>query len=265
MDNHLTELPNKKLAGFQQQTHKNSLIVAQSLHSTEKELIEAFTSHELIHVLVERNQESASVEFRNLIFRCVSICSIKNKPDELTLSVLWDYTKKNLSNYTLKEIEKAVIFNQSGQLADTIDHFHVFDIAFFSKVMDLWLILKNQTRNRIAALLPKPKDPELETPEQRYQGLLNYINLNQKFPEFWAWEAVFKHMEDVGVINESLESKRLLFNEIKVKLEVKQEMDLMNVADFIERERITSGLTDRVIAECRKITVQKYLSHLITT
>jgi hypothetical protein len=70
-------------------------------------------------------------------------------------------------------------------------------------------------------------------------------------------------MENVGVINESLESKRLLFNEVKARLKAKQEIELLSIADFIERDKIVSTLDDRAVTECRKIIVQKYLSYLI--
>ena len=227
--------------------------------------MDAMTGDITIGKHLEIKPSDAEKMFKQLIAYGVGTCGVNTAPDAITIGNLNEYVFGQLKNYTFEEVQRAIYFNATGEFQTKVKPYNLFDVNFLSDVMTEWLILKNQTRNRIAALLPKPKEPELETHEQRYQGLLNYINLNQKFPEFWAWEAVFKHMEDVGVINESLISKRLLFNEIKVKLEVKQEMDLMNVADFIERERITSGLTDRVIAECRKITVQKYLSHLITT
>lgn len=237
--------------------------MAQSLHSTEKELIEAFANHELISVAAQKNEQIASVDFRKIIFRCAVICSIKNRPDELTLSVLWDYTKKNLSNYTFKEIEKAFIFNQSGQLTETIEHFQAFDLAFFSKVMELWLILKTQTRNRITALLPKPKEPEPETPENRFQGLLNYINVNKKFPDFWSWEPVFDHMEKEGLIKDTDDEKRAIWKAVKSEFEMKLEMELLTVADFIERSKMKEELPERVANEYRKRRIVKNLSYLI--
>lgn len=237
----------------------------QSLHSTEKELVEAFTKYELISVAIERNEEIASIDFRKIIFRCASICSIKNKPDELTISVLWDYTKKNLMSYTFKEIEKAVIFNQSGQLADTIEHFQVFDLAFFTKVMELWLILKTQTRSRIAALLPKPKESEPETPEQKYQGLLNYINKNQSFPDHWAWLQVWDYMESNGLIKDSEEEKRAIWKAVKSEMEMSHEMEMMTVTDFIERTKLKEELPEKAANEYRKKRIIKNLSYLITS
>lgn len=237
--------------------------MAQSLHSTEKELVEAFTKHELISVAIERNEEIASIDFRKIVFRCASICSIKNKPDELTISVLWDYTKKNLMNYTFKEIEKAVIFNQSGQLPETIEHFHVFDLAFFTKVMELWLILKTQTRSRIAALLPKPKESDPETPEQLYQGLLNYINKNQDFPFSWAWLPVWNHMESKGLIKDSEEEKKAIWRAVKSEMEMKYELEIMSVPDFIERTKLKEQLPERAAEEYRKRRIVKNLNYLI--
>lgn len=239
---------------------------------TDIEVIRSFTEDNIISIEMGKllpteqesaMQQSAQAKFRSLILRCVVACSIKTQPDEYTVALLWNYVSKSLSTCTFKEIETAVVYNAAGKLEQRVEHFQVFDLTFLSGVMDEWFILKSKTRNRVAALLPKPKEAEPETPETLYQGLLNYINKNNSFPEFWAWNDVYQHMDENDLIPQTNAEKTELFKEIEAKFRVKMELDLMEIRDFIERDALKSGHTERVKAECRKLTIQQNLSYLL--
>ena len=241
--------------------------------STDIEVIKSFTSDPIISIdcgkLADQKEivksiDSAQAKFRSLLLRCVVACSIKEHPDEYTISLLWNYVSRDLSTCTFKEIETAVVYNATGRLEKRIEHFQVFDLAFLSQIMDQWFILKSQTRQKIAGLLPKENQIHIESPEQRYQGLLNFINKNQSFPEFWSWNEVYSYMDSEGLIKDSNTEKKVMFTEIETKMRVKMELEMMEIRDFIERDRHQSGHIDRVKAECRKQTIIKNLTYLIT-
>lgn len=234
----------------------------QSLRSQEREVIEAFANHELIGTIKKSNPDAIVGMFRKLVARCLIICSIKNEVDELTLSVMWDVVQKNYGNYTFQEIERAVIFNQSGKLDQRIDHFQAFDIQFLSSVMDLWLILKTRTRQRVAALLPSTKIVE-PSPETLYDGLCDYVQKNKSFPIAWNWTAVYSHMEECLMIPESNDDKRMVFDTVSAKENDEMELKLLSVSDFIQRQKLMDGLEDRIKSECRKVLAVKHLKHLL--
>lgn len=252
----------KDLAGFQRESLQNSLIVAQSLQSQEKEVIEAFANHELIGSIKKSNPEAIAGLFRKLIARCLVICSIKNDVDELTMSVLFDYTLKHYGNYTFQEIEKAVIYNQSGDFPQRIEHFQAFDILFLSSIMEQWLILKTKTRQRVSALLP-PVIHTPETPESIYNGLVGYVQKHKEFPHSWNWTTVYQFMEEDLQIPETNAEKREIMDKIRKKETDKLELELMTVVGFIEREKKKDELEEKIKILCRKELVIKHLSHLI--
>jgi hypothetical protein len=243
---------------------QNFLVVEGSLQLTEKEIIKSFIDHELIGVIEKENPAHAEGIFRTLILKCTTIAAIKNDKvmDELTISLLWNYVLKHYNNYTFAEIEKAVTYNESGHLDERVEHFHSFSLNYLSRVMGNWLALKNRTRQRIETLLPPPIIKP-ETNESLYQGLLNFINANKKFPEMWAWSKVYQHMDECLMISESNDEKRAVFEKVKAKINKEIEMELLSVKGFIEREGILDGAEDRAKVECRKQLIIKHLSHLI--
>jgi len=207
---------------------------------------------------------NAEKMFKDLVAYGVGTCGVNTAPDAITMGNLNEYVFSQLKNYTFEEVKRAIYFNASGEFPEKIKPYNLFDVIFLSDVMTQWLILKTQTRNRITALLPKPKESEPETPQSLYQGLLNYINKNQEFPFSWAWEAVFNHMDKEGLIKDTEEEKRTIWKAVKSELEMKLEMDLLTVADFIERSKLKDELPERVANEYRKRRIVKNLQYLIT-
>jgi len=225
-------------------------------------MIESVVGHELIDAIYKSRPATVQELFRKLIGKCLVIASIKNEVDESTMGVLYEYTLKNYSMYTFQEIEKAITYNESGMLDERVEHFHSFSLNYLSRVMGNWLVLKNRTRQRIAALLP-PVTVKEPTPDDLYQGLLNFINLNNSFPEVWAWSKVYQYMEECLMISESNDEKRAIYEIAKAKENQKAEFELLSVTDFIQRAAITDSLEDRIKVECRKQLVTKHLKHLL--
>lgn len=203
--------------------------------------------------------------FKDLVAYGVGTCGVNTEPDLLTKGNLREYVFNQLKNYTFEEVKRAIYFNASGEFPEKIKPYNLFDVIFLSDVMTQYLILKTKTRQRVAALLPKPKEPEPETPENRFQGLLNYINVNKKFPDFWSWEPVFDHMEKEGLIKDTDDEKRAIWKAVKSEFEMKLEMELLTVADFIERSKMKEELPERVANEYRKRRIVKNLQYLINS
>lgn len=235
---------------------------------TDREVIDSFTTDSVISIVcgklapnihMAQMQEEAQNKFRQLVERCVVICSIKAEPDEYTLGLLWNYASRELSLCTFKEIETAVIFNQSNQYDKRVDHFQVFDLAFLSQVMEQWFILKNKTRNKIAGLLPAKETKPTETPKDRYLGLVKYFKEKSEFPTFWPWEEVYKYMSENDLITSTVAEKNKLFAEVDERLRDQMAVESLKLSDQIDRNRLASGHKERVILECQKITVQNHI------
>ena len=265
MENQLQTISRSELAGFQSKALETFLSVKSQLSSLEVAVMEAMTNDITIGMHHERKPFHAQTLFKELIAYGSSTCGVNTEPDRYTMGNLNTYVFSQLKNYTFEEIKRAIYFNAAGEFPERIPHYNLFDMEFLSKVMTEWLIIKNKTRNKITELLPKPKDPQPETNEQRFQGLLNYITVNNKFPDFWAWIQVWEHMEESGLIRDSEEEKKALWKKVKSELEAKLELELLSVPDFIERSNLKDGLQERVVNEYRRLRIVKNLSYLIDT
>lgn len=214
--------------------------------------------------MVKSEDPSLSVHFRKMCSVCMVVSGIKVREDEeaidqVTEKFLFDYITKHYGNYTFLEIEKAFYFNSIGKLDHRIEHFGSFDTTFVSKVLTEWLVLKNRTRQRISSLLPPPESVKVPTPEESYNGLLAYCQKNGDFPVFWSWSLVYQHMEEMLMIEMSLEEKRELYDAAIHRLKNKLELDLLNVKDTKELNERRNSIPEDAKLECRKILVQKYL------
>lgn len=218
-------------------------------------------------ITIGKHNEIKPFNAEKLLKETLTYCSITSginaAIDPVTAANFREYFFSDLKNYTFEEVKRAVYFNATGEFPERINPFNLFDVNFLSSVMTEWLILKTQTRTRIAALLPKPKDPEPETDQQRYQGLLNYINSNGSFPDFWSWVQVWDYMSANGLIKDSEEEKKALWKKVKSELEIKLELELLSVPDFIERTKLKEDLPERVTSEYRKRRIMNNLSHLL--
>lgn len=217
----------------------------------------------MICIIAKRNSEEAQTCFRKLIVNILSLCNISKIPDQINEGYLYKFITEGYGNYTFNEIEKAVYFNQARKLNKFHEHFQVLDVNFLSAIMTDWLILKTNTKQRIAALLP-PATIKLETNESLYQGLLNYININNAFPVMWAWSKVYQHMDYCCMISESNEEKRQIMSQVRAREKVAFELKQLQVADFIERSRLAEEFEEELKVNCRKELIIRRLEYLIT-
>lgn len=259
MENQIQEIRSVSLVGYQQEILKKSTIVESSLSKLEREVVQAVTAGEIICAVHMRNPEEAQEKFKTVIKRCAALCSVKTAPDEYTLSFLYKYLTQSCGNSTFEEVEKACYFNQSGQFGDRINHYDAFDVNFLSQVMEQWLIVKTKTRQRIAALLPPPPPPVEQTPQECYNGLVEYLKKNAgEFPEFWSWGKVFLHMDEQLMIEMSEEQRYDFRDQVSDELEKNLELRAFNMPAK-EYQRELSEMLDTVKSECRKRLVKKFI------
>jgi hypothetical protein len=229
----------------------------------ETQLLEAITCDITIGKHNEIKPFNAEKLLKETIAYCAVTSGVTKVADMVTAANLREYFFSELKNFTFEEVKRAVYFNSIGEYPERIITYDLFDVSFLSKVMTEWLILKTKTRQRVATLLPKPKESEPETPQSLYQGLLNYINKNQEFPFSWAWEPVFNYMDKEGLIKDTDEEKRTIWKAVKTEFESKLELELMDVKDFIERSKLKEELPERCANEYRKRRIVKNLSYLL--
>lgn len=220
---------------------------------------EAMTKNPTIGSLIRKNEQVARNRFKETIAAIAVASGSREVPDQILLSMLWEYFQQKLIGYTFEDIKLAFVMNASGELDQRVQHFQLIDLNFISQVMDLYLEKKIQLSKRITALLPPPEPQQIETDEDCFNGLVAYVKKHGEMPTFWSWLRVFDHMEECLMIEETLESKRELFAKIYPKHQAKAELDILNARSAKERDDILENAKLQAQTECRKILIEKYL------
>lgn len=230
-----------------------------SLSREEIRQVEAMTQHPTIGRMLKLNEPLARKSFKETVAAIAVASGSREVPDQILLSLLWEYFEQKLIGFTFEDIRLAFVMNASGELDKRVEHYQLIDLNFISQVMDLYLEKKIQLSKRITALLPPPEPEKIDSDEDSFNGLKAYVNKHGSMPTFWAWLRVFNYMEENLMIEETLESKRELFAKIYPKHQAKAEMDILNARSAKERDEIVEAAKLQAQTECRKILIEKYL------
>lgn len=230
-----------------------------SLSRQETLQAEAMTQHPTIGTLTQKNEPLARKTFKETVAAIAVASGSREVPDQILLSLLWEYFQQKLRGFTFEDIRLAFIMNASGELDQRVQHFQLIDLNFISQVMDLYLEKKIQLSKRITALLPPPEPVQLESDEDSFNGLVNYRKKHGEMPTFWAWKKVFNYMDECLMIEETMEQRRELFAKIYPKFQSKAELDILNARSAKERDEILEDAKVQAQTECRKTLIEKYL------
>lgn len=197
--------------------------------------------------------------FRDTLGTICAIAGIKETPDDILEGILWNYIKDYLQGFNFSDIELAAMMNAAGELLPKTEHFQLLDIAFLSGIMNKYLEKKREVLTRIKHLQPTPEPEIVETPEDSYNGLCQYVKKHGSFPEFWSWSKVYFHMDCEMMIEESGEYKLKLFAAEKERLEFQLEADILNMKSSNERREAREAIHGNAQMNCRKMMVKKWL------
>lgn len=234
----------------------------------ERKVVKAFSQSPTIRTILTEDRPALTAMLRTTLIRAMVISGIRSKDDQdekhkekldaVTEQFLFEYFTKDYANFTLVEIEKAFYLNSIGEW-ERVQHFGLFDTTFVSKVMEQWIILKSKTRQRMSALLPPKVEQKPPTPEESYNGLVAYVKKHGEFPKFWNYGIVYLYMEELLLIEASLEQKRELYEKELTRLENQLELDILNIRDTQELNRRRESIPEDAKLACRTIMVQRYL------
>lgn len=207
---------------------------------------------------IKADLKYAEYNWKAAISKINVICAIKEKPDEITLSLLFDCIVKDYSSLTWDEIFYAFIENQKGNLTKTHQHFGLIDLKFFCSVLNDYLQIRKTAVQEIEKQLTEPQ-PQTDSPESSYLYLVDYYTKNGDFPDYFSYNTTYSYMDENGMIPETNPEKSTIYDAVKHRLTNTIKLEELKIGDSIRRSTLWDNFEDRVKIECRKILVQKYI------
>lgn len=187
-----------------------------------------------------------------LVKTVCSFVGIKELPDMIVLSACWK-TLDHFRSFTKNNFIQAFEFNEAGIYENRSQHYNAFLPAYMSDVLNNYRSIRNKAQSdykkQLKALEP---EPEPTTPEQCYNGLIEFVKEHGEPPRFWDWNKSFQFMEESGLIQMTLEEKNQLFSKVKADIE-KMKSVATDLRELIEINKQLAG--DNLIKECRRIAV----------
>lgn len=102
-------------------------------------------------------------------------------------------------------------------------------------------------------------EPKTDTPEEQYLYLVDFYTKNGDFPDYFSYPKVYSYMDEAGMIPETNDEKKKLYEIVKHRLEQGVKLKELGLSNTVSRSMVWDGFEDKVKNECRKITVQKYI------
>jgi hypothetical protein len=198
--------------------------------------------------------EQYDISFGQAIgYVCISV-GIKTIPDEILYSSL----KRSFSYFdhvTPDEFQMAFELNSIGELGERIQHYQLFSVEFLSDVVKRYISMRDDTIVEFSRLC-EPTEAEFShnTPEEYYDRLLKYVTEKKEVPLFWNWQAVFRHMRDIGFVTEDDAWKKLFRDDVQKIIENEK------TVSFLKRVTMANQpFEDRVKEEYVKMKMRMYL------
>ena len=192
-----------------------------------------------------------------------------NLPDRYETGMFMDYTRENLSEFTLREIELAFNFYIANKLDFKDPVFQNFTLNFFENVM--------QSYKRLRMTIPRPEIqqalPEQTKPTKQEQDIIARNACLKRFQEykdhFDVWDfggACFKYIYRQGLIQISKEEAEQIKEQAARQLISEAQKDLLKkrpseIAAVVEA--IQAGNDEQVKIRAMKISLMNYFDQLI--
>ena len=251
-----------------------------NLSDTDKFIIEAKLSHPTISLVPFENHEEL---FRQLIAKMYVLYGIRpeNQNQDYEINVWLNYFRKHYSNFTFKEIQEAAELNLKGEFQkSTIAYHNYITLPFLTSLMSAYQQRKLksfQEFNRISASIQAPQLAAVPlTPQEHYQKIVEFIEINGTMPFAWKDPDVFDYLWSTRsspgtLVTETMEDMIKFKELIKIKNDAEVAKDvqeaLVGVSDKsarqVIRDRIEVRLEDKFVDHrARKEFVTNKLKHL---
>ena len=199
--------------------------------------------------------------FSKTIAHIVILRGIKSLPDDITFEGL-KRALQYFNQLTFSEINIAFELDNMRLLGDRVNHFGLFSVEFFTDVLIKFRDFSDSIFHeyRMKFEVEKPKEFIPQPDSVHYDSLVKYVEEKQMVPTFWAWQNVYQHMKDSGMITESQKWKDDFIARVKRSFENEKQIKELNGFKFG-----SETLKERVRAEYVRHKMQEILnlkSHL---
>lgn len=171
--------------------------------------------------------------FAKTIAHIAILRGIKSLPDEITYEGL----RRVLSYHnelTFSEINIAFELDNMRLLGERVNHFGLFSVEFFTDVLIKFRDFSDSIFHeyRMKFEVEKPKEFIPQPDNVYYDSLVKYVEEKQIVPTFWAWQNVYQHMKDSGMITESQKWKDDFIARVKRSFENEKQIKELNGFKF---------------------------------
>ena len=189
---------------------------------------------------------------------------IKKEPTSVELKPLVEFLDKKFKDFGIDEVHEAFEKAVAGELDVDVEHYQSYDLIYVSKILIAYRKFRGkvlqewdrqQTKKQVEQVMnAKSTDKEL------HDALVEFIKENKKIPTNWDWSGVYKHLEDTGDINYTLEEKKKFASQVTEDLN-KQRTNASGKLEKVEYQDVVKVLEDRDLfaKECRKRILKDYL------
>jgi hypothetical protein len=265
--------PPNALAVAQREVMRNMETVEPSHNLSQQDtaIIQASAAHPRLMSIPITDQEGP---FRMLMIKLGVLYGIPEQklPADELLGVMILYLNKHFRTATLEEILLAAELNLAGEIQDPttgkqIQTFGEIDIRFITTLLRAHSIRKVKAYQELSRIRADqaPKERQVATPKECYEGLLQYLEEKSMLPEFWNWNAVFEFMWKEKLFTETVDEMKAWKE--KEAAAIRQEIlsELSEVPTIMESARASLSQqleVQSIESECRKRYIKKCLSKL---
>lgn len=183
----------------------------------------------------------------------MGLSGVKDFPEEAMTLFIIKQIRLQHPTFTVNEINLAFEMNAAGLLGERVKAYNSFDLEYVTSVLESYMMKRLEARRELEKNTPKLPE-HISTDKELFEGLKEMVERNGEFPQFYNWNAVFKHMEEVGLIKLSIEEKQAQFKDVFARMSEQRTMDAFKGFDITETD-----FKSRVITECRRLMVKKFL------
>lgn len=167
--------------------------------------------------------------FSKTIAHIVILRGIKSLPDDITFEGL-KRALQYFNQLTFSEINLAFELDNIRLFGDRVNHFGLFSIEFFTDVLRKFNEYRDNVYHDYYTQFEEIKETKFvpSSNEKLYNSLVDYVNKNKIIPAFWAWQNVYQHMKDSGMITESQKWKDDFIARVKRSFENEKQLSLLS-------------------------------------
>lgn len=230
--------------------------------SVAKQIEQASNDVKLIYV------KNIRQEFGQLLAKIKILLGVSSDmmPTSEEIEIMLNFALDNWHSYSLKEIELAVVTNINHQNHNHVECFGKISVKYLNDCLHEYRETKRRTMLELKRRADSERPRTLQQPDyivnaKLYDGLVEFIRTQNRFPDFWDWNGVYHHMEAESLLNGITDTfKRELYNKVKDELtgdRINERMKSRSLGDLAGADSMNSE--EKIKKECRRIIIKSLL------